>query len=48
VAYMGDKRNACRVLMGKAGRKGPLWRPNTDGIVILKWMLDKWKWCGLD
>jgi hypothetical protein len=24
VAYMGDKRNACRVLMGKAGRKGPL------------------------
>jgi hypothetical protein len=26
VAYMGEKNYACRILVGKAEQKGPLWR----------------------
>jgi hypothetical protein len=37
VAYVGEKRNACRVLVGKLQRKRPLGRPSSiwdDNIKI--------------
>jgi hypothetical protein len=46
VAQMGEKRNAYRLLVGKAERKRPLGRPR------LRWVDGSWidslRWCGLD
>jgi hypothetical protein len=37
IALVGEKRYACRVLVGKPEGKRPLERPS--GRIILKWML---------
>ena len=54
VACMGDRRVACRVLVGilerERERAGPLGRPGVDGRIILKGILRKWDeeaWTGL-
>jgi hypothetical protein len=36
---MGERRYACRVLVGKPEVKRPLERPS--GMMILKWILEK-------
>jgi hypothetical protein len=49
VAYMGEKRNAHRVLLGKPEGKRPPGRPKTCRRIILKWILGKWgevEWYG--
>jgi hypothetical protein len=38
----GEKRNAYRILVGKPEGKIPLGRP------IVKWILDRMGWSGLD
>jgi hypothetical protein len=35
-ARMGERRGACRVLVGKLGRRGPLGRPRPRWRVLLK------------
>jgi len=42
VAYIGHKRNGCRVLVGKGEGKRPLERSGVGGRMILKWILKKW------
>jgi hypothetical protein len=44
----GEKRNAHRILMGKPEVKRPLEDIDVDGRIILKWILDKMEWYGLD
>jgi hypothetical protein len=41
VIHMGQKRNACKVLMGKPEGKKPLGRPRNGGSMILRWILEK-------
>jgi hypothetical protein len=49
VTGMGTKRNACRILMKKPEGKRPLGRPRcVCGWIILKWILDRMGWCGMD
>jgi hypothetical protein len=43
-ARMGDRRGACRVMVGRPEGKGPLGRPRCrsgGGGVILEWILKK-------
>jgi hypothetical protein len=42
----GDKRNACRILVGKPEGKRPLGRPDVGRWTILKWILDRMGWIG--
>jgi hypothetical protein len=35
---MGEKRNACRILVGKPEGKKPLGRPRHNGLILLKWI----------
>jgi hypothetical protein len=49
---MGEKRNACRSLVGKPERKRQLGRPSPGqgGWIILGWILERWDeviWAGL-
>jgi hypothetical protein len=49
VARMGEKRNAYRILVGKPEGKRLL-RPNVNGWIILKWILEEYHgvmWTGL-
>jgi hypothetical protein len=42
---MGEKRNTCRILVGKPEGKRPL-----GGRIILEWILERWDgvvWTGL-
>jgi hypothetical protein len=48
VARMGEKSNACRILLGKPGGKRPLGRQGVGGWTVLKWILDGMGWDGLD
>jgi hypothetical protein len=49
VARMGEKRNACRLLVGKAEGKRPLGRPRYRWVENIKMDLVVWMgWCGLD
>jgi len=41
VAYIGHKRNACSILVGKGEGKRPLGRSGVHGRMILKWILKK-------
>jgi hypothetical protein len=38
---MGDKRNVCRLLMGKPEGNGPIETPDIRRWIILKWMLER-------
>jgi hypothetical protein len=38
VAFMGETRGACMVLVGKPEGKRLVRRPGLDGRMILKWM----------
>jgi hypothetical protein len=37
---MGEKRNACRILVGKPEGKRPLGRPRRRWVDSIKWMLE--------
>jgi hypothetical protein len=39
VAFVGEMRNAYKILVGKTERKRPLVRLGIDGRIILKWTL---------
>jgi hypothetical protein len=41
VAGMGQKRNACRILVGKPEGERPAGRPGLRGRIILKWILER-------
>jgi hypothetical protein len=50
VARMGEKRNACRLLVGKSERKRPLGRRRRRWVIIVGWILERWDggmWTGL-
>jgi hypothetical protein len=50
VARMGEKRNACRILVGKPEEKRPLGTYKLDERIILRWILERWDgvvWSGL-
>jgi hypothetical protein len=38
----GEKRGACRILVGRPEGRRPLGRPRLDERIILKWILKKW------
>jgi hypothetical protein len=42
VARMGEKRNACRMLVGKPERKRPLGRSRHRWEDNTKWILERW------
>jgi hypothetical protein len=50
VARMGEKRNACRILVGKRGGKRPLGRPRHRWVDNIKMDLGDMElgWYGLD
>jgi hypothetical protein len=48
VARIGEKRNAYRILVGDPEGKLPLGRPRRRWVKILKWILDRMGWYGLD
>jgi hypothetical protein len=43
IVRMGEKRNACRLLVGEAEERRPLERPiyPIGGWIILRWILEK-------
>jgi hypothetical protein len=43
----GNKRNACRTLVGKPEGKRPLGKPRRLWELIVKWILYKQDWTGL-
>jgi hypothetical protein len=49
---MGDRRGACRVLVGKPGETAQLEDLAVDGRIIFKWIFEKWggdiDWIDLD
>jgi hypothetical protein len=50
VAWMGEKRNTYRLLVGKPEGKRPLGRPRCRWVDILGWILGRWDgvmWNGL-
>jgi hypothetical protein len=44
VAHLGEKRNICRVFVGKLEGRGLLGRARCSWVVILKWILKEWNW----
>jgi hypothetical protein len=48
VARMGEKRNTYMILMGKPEGKRPPEDQEIDERIILKWILDRMRWYGLD
>jgi hypothetical protein len=48
IARMGEKRNAYKILVGKPEEKRQLGRQDVGGRIILKWILDRMGWYGLD
>jgi hypothetical protein len=45
---MREKRNAYRSLVGNPEGKRPLGRLDVEGRIILKWILERMGWYGLD
>jgi hypothetical protein len=45
---MGEKRNACRILVGKPERKRPLGRPRRRWVVSIKMDLREIRLGGMD
>jgi hypothetical protein len=39
---MGEKRGACRILVGRPEGRHHLGDPGVDGRIILKWIFKKW------
>jgi hypothetical protein len=48
VAGMREKRNACRILLGKSEGKGPLWRSRCRWVNNIKMDLRVIVWSGID
>jgi hypothetical protein len=48
VARMGEKRNAYRLLVGKQKERDHWEDQDVDGWAVLKWILDKLGWYGLE
>jgi hypothetical protein len=48
VARMGEKRNACRILVGKPERTRPLGRPRRRWVDNIKIVSREIKWDGVD
>jgi hypothetical protein len=48
VARMGEKRNACRLLVGKPEREGPLRRPRRRWVDNIKMDLREIGWDAVD
>jgi hypothetical protein len=44
----GEKRNAYRIFLGKPEGKRPLGDEDVGGWIILKWILYRMGWYGLD
>jgi hypothetical protein len=44
----GEKRNACRILVGKPERKRPLGRPRLRWVDNIKIYLKEIEWSGMD
>jgi hypothetical protein len=42
VARVGEKRGACRILVGGLREGDKLGDPDVDGRIILKWIFKKW------
>ena len=40
---MGERRGACRVLVGKPEGKRPVGDKDVDGRIILRWIFRKWE-----
>jgi hypothetical protein len=45
---MGEKRNACRILVGKPEGKRPLGRPRRKWVDNIKMDLSEIEWYGMD
>jgi hypothetical protein len=45
---MGEKRNACRLLVGKPVEKRSLGRPRCRGLTIIKMYLAEVEWGGVE
>jgi hypothetical protein len=45
VARMGEKRGACRILVGRPAGRNHLEDPGVDGRIILKCVFKKWDGC---
>jgi hypothetical protein len=45
---MGEKRNACRILVGKSEGKNLSGDRDIDGWIILKWIFREIEWSGMD
>jgi hypothetical protein len=48
VARMGEKRNAYRIIGGKARRIETTRKTRRRWVVILIWILERMRWYGLD
>jgi hypothetical protein len=48
VARMGDTRNGYKIFVGKARERDQWEDQDVNGWTILKWILDKMGWYGLD
>jgi hypothetical protein len=45
---MGEKRNACRILVGRSERNRPRGRPRRKWVDIIKMDLREMGWYGMD